>query len=151
MVGTVGYMAPEQAGGESRLTGAADWYSVGALVYQALTGRLPFTGPSLRVLMDKQTHSPRPPRALVPQVPRDLDELCVELLARDPRERPTGMAALRRVGAPVEERGASRPTTLPDNQFAGRSAELAKLEQAFTSITRGQAAAGLGALSPIPI
>ena len=143
VVGTVGYMAPEQAGGESRLTGAADWYSVGALVYQALTGRLPFTGPSLRVLMDKQTHSPRPPRALVPQVPRDLDELCVELLARDPRERPTGMAALRRVGAPVEERGASRPTTLPDNQFAGRGAELGKLEQAFTSITSGQAAAVL--------
>src|SRR5262249_16928831 len=52
VVGTAGYMAPEQAGGD--VGPAADWYSVGCIIYQALTGRLPFTGSATRILTDKQ-------------------------------------------------------------------------------------------------
>ena len=49
LAGTVGYMAPEQASGETKLTPAVDWYAVGVVMYQALTGRLPFTGSTLRI------------------------------------------------------------------------------------------------------
>jgi serine/threonine protein kinase len=136
MVGTAAYMAPEQAA--SRPVGPeADWYSVGVVIYQALTGRPPFLGPPLELLMNKQRFEPAPPRALVPDVPTDLDTLCVELLRTDPRARPPGRQVLLRLGvqdafdltAPASVTAATSLTQAPP--FLGRSRELQVLCDAF--------------------
>ncbi len=142
VVGTVAYMAPEQCRGEARLTPAADWYAVGTLLYEALTGRIPFDGRMMQVLLEKQQHAPAPPRAIVPTVPEDLDDLCVDLLKRAPEDRPSGSAILRRLGVDrlgVDRRGAdpSGRLTLSGTRatpFAGRDLELAQLERGLVPI-----------------
>ena len=144
VVGTVSYMAPEQCRGD-RPSPAADLYAVGVMLYEALTGRVPFEGPTLRVLVEKQEYDPAPPRALVPSVPKDLDALCVDLLARDPRTRPTGDVVLRRLGADVPaQRGPRTTVTLSRSQnvpFHGRQAELARLHARLEAIDLPEAGA----------
>ena len=89
VAGTVAYMSPEQAAA-APLTPASDWYAVGVMLYQALTGRLPFAGTPLEVLRAKQARDGPAPADLLPGVPEDLNELCRRLLRRDPGGRPGG-------------------------------------------------------------
>ncbi|MEO7731660.1 MAG: serine/threonine-protein kinase, partial [Kofleriaceae bacterium] len=98
IVGTVAYMAPEQCAGDVQLTAAADWYALGVVLFQALTGRLPFEGVPTRVLFEKQTEAAPRPSQLAEHIPRDLDDLCAELLERDALDRPSGSQLLRRLG-----------------------------------------------------
>lgn len=140
VVGTAAYMAPEQAA--ARRTGpAADWHSVGVLLYEALTGRLPFTGSSIEILMDKQRHDPPPPRTHVPDVPPDLDALCVELLRFDPAARPGGREVLKRLGADSGAIGASASTSHGSGTqpFVGRDGELELMRKAWHQVrSRGE-------------
>ena len=106
VVGTVAYMAPEQATGE--FTRASDWYSVGVILYQALTGALPFSGSMFKVVLEKQEKLPPPPDEVVPGLPRDLSELCVALLAPNAKQRPVGRDVLRRLGGYVPSPRPSR-------------------------------------------
>jgi hypothetical protein len=131
VVGTAAYMAPEQAAG--RPAGPeADWYSVGVLLYQALTGRLPFTGSSLEIMMAKQEHEPPPPHTLISGLPTDLDALCADLLRFEPAERPTGRELIDRLGiagtAAVTATGSFGSST---RVFVGRQRELETLQAAF--------------------
>ncbi len=137
VVGTTAYMAPEQAA--SRPLGPeADWYAVGVLLYEALTGRLPFSGPPLHVLMEKQQSEPPPPSAIVDGLPADLGELCVALLRRDPRDRPTGRQVLERLHAePAPDITASSGPP----PFVGRDAEIAQLWSAFDQTAPGNSVA----------
>jgi eukaryotic-like serine/threonine-protein kinase len=86
--GTPEYLAPEQAKGEA-LTGQADQYALGCVIYEMLTGTLPFEGTSPDVVI-KHLHAPPPPpssrRGDLP-LPKELDALVLRMLAKSPRER----------------------------------------------------------------
>ncbi len=95
VLGTPGYMAPEQAAGRSReATPASDTYSLGALLYHLLTARAPFTGETPgAVLRQGEENEPVSPRLLNPSVPRDLETIALKALAKDPPSRyPTARA-----------------------------------------------------------
>lgn len=139
LVGTVAYMAPEQAATQP-VGPAADFYSVGVVLYEALTSTLPFTGHPSLVLHRKQSELPVPPRDLVPEVPADLDEMCMALLALDPAARPQADELLARLGhrdsVPPKRRHtvepkAHQPLTASAGAFIGRSHELETLWQAY--------------------
>src|SRR5579872_4950886 len=96
--GTVSYMSPEQCAARP-LTTASDWYSIGLMLYEALTGRLPFRGSSLRIVHDKQTLAPPAPSDLVQGIPEDLNAVCRDLLQIEPGRRPSGNGILSRLGS----------------------------------------------------
>jgi serine/threonine protein kinase len=142
ILGTASYMAPEQAAGRP-LSPAVDWYSVGAMLYEILTGRLPFVGRPLDILRDKQQFEPPAPCELVPGLPDDLNALCVDLLRRDPAARPTGREVLRRLGDGTGEPDlrVPAPPLHPLAPFIGRARQLECLEAAFADVCRGQTVA----------
>ena len=137
--GTMAFMAPEQLTGVA-IGPAADWYAVGVTLYQALTGRRPFVGSSQEIAELKVRHDPAPPGALAEGIPIDLDQLCLELLARDPRQRPMGPEILDRLGA---EPSGDRTERRPQAPFVGRGDELAALRAAYARAQAGDAVAVL--------
>jgi hypothetical protein len=144
IVGTVAYMAPEQCAGDVQLTAAADWYGLGVVLFQALTGRLPFEGVPTRVLYEKQTEAAPRPSRVVQHVPRDLDDLCAELLERDPADRPTGVQLLVRLGVADTDRMATPLVSISrEGGFAGRTEELAMLEAALAPLALKRASVAL--------
>jgi len=89
IVGTPCYMPPEQAGGRGEdLSATADVYSLGAILYELLTGRPPFRAASpLDTLLQVISDDPIPPMRLQPAIPRDLNTICLKCLAKEPRGR----------------------------------------------------------------
>jgi hypothetical protein len=141
LLGTVAYMAPEQAACLP-VSPASDWYAFGSMLYEALTGQPPFRGTPFEVLRAKQDLDPPDPARLVQGIPDDLRALCGDLLRRDPRQRPSGDGILRRLGAasaegiPAPATGRTASTEVP---LIGRARHLAALEAAFNACRQGRA------------
>ena len=139
MVGTARYMAPEQGIGEPP-TPAADWYSVGVMLFESLVGSAPFNGTIFEVIQAKNALDAPSPRELVAGVPPELDALCRDLLARSPLDRPTGVDILRRLGVSRSTlRAAPYAAEARETiHLVGRREQVAALDEAFAAVRGGR-------------
>jgi hypothetical protein len=147
VVGTPIYMAPEQAAGEDRGLGpAADWYAVGVMLYECLSGLLPFRGKVSELMAIKRVRDAPDIAGVVYGVPDELQQLCMQLLDRDPTRRPSDEAMLAAFGEPL---ASARIRQAP---YVGRNRELGRLHaalhdvrtQARAVVVRISGASGLG-------
>jgi eukaryotic-like serine/threonine-protein kinase len=142
VVGTPGFMSPEQALGRA-LSPATDWYGVGAMLYVAMTGRMPWSGTPLQILLSQQQRDPTPPSEFVTGVPPDLESLCLDLLRREPEARPSAAEVLARLGGPDTMGMSLPPPTTRRTPFVGRRAHLDTLREAYALTEGGRAAVAL--------
>ena len=139
LLGTAAYMSPEQAASDT-VSQATDWYALGSLLYEALTGQTPFTGKPLRVLQAKQNEDPVFPSASWPDVPSDLEQLCMRLLNRDPSQRATEsevLCVLEQEGLAIDSQRVSLDEA---SHLIGRDQHLATLREAYANVKDGRAA-----------
>jgi serine/threonine protein kinase len=108
IIGTPGYMSPEQVEGDPRKIGpGTDIYSLGVILFQMLTGRLPFQGPLTSVLRQIGSDPPPRPSGLNEELPKDspLEEICLKMMAKTPEGRYASMSdvvvALEALDAPL--------------------------------------------------
>jgi serine/threonine protein kinase len=88
VMGTPAYMSPEQAAGTSRRVDArSDIYNLGVVLYEILTGELPFNGNRRLLLLQVLEDDPRAPRAVRPAIPRDLEVICLKAMNKAPSRR----------------------------------------------------------------
>ena len=127
LLGTPAYMAPEQALGEYAGP-PADYYAVGVMLFECLTGRLPHSGPILQLIV-KKTEGTDVSAELV-DAPPHLRQMCASLMMREPDKRLTGPQVL----VQLEH----QPSTIEDRThssvFVGRRAELETLNSAFARV-----------------
>jgi hypothetical protein len=155
MVGTVAYMPPEQAlGGE--VTAKADLYSLGAMLYELVTGRPPFVGDdSVAIITQHLNTPPVSPTWHHPQCPKGVEALILRLLEKDASKRPASAKEVREIleaiktalsssaGPPAT--GGAPSASAPDlvtsplyrRTFVGREAELRQLKAAFEAAVSG--------------
>ena len=97
VLGTPAYMSPEQINGDTKLIGpCCDIYSLGVILYELLTGRLPFEGPITAVFAQVLTREPAPPSTHRPGLDPRLEAICLKAMAKRPQDRHASMAELGR-------------------------------------------------------
>jgi serine/threonine protein kinase/tetratricopeptide (TPR) repeat protein len=89
--GTPNYMAPEQAAGKAhRIDGRTDIYALGVVLYRMLCGRIPFSSPDVyELLRQVREDDPQPPRQLVPELPLEMERICLKAMSKRPSDRYT--------------------------------------------------------------
>ncbi len=132
--GTPTYIAPEQVASKPA-SPASDWYAFGVMLFEAMTDRPPFEGTSHMVLTRKQQEDAPRPSSIRRDVPEDLEELCIQLLQRDPEARP-GWQQIMQVLGPVNDQ---LDSLIPQDEvpFVGRVEELEVLQKAFEATDEG--------------
>src|SRR4029078_9253330 len=159
IIGTVGYMSPEQARGEA-VAPEADIFAFGVMLYELTTGRHPFMAASqLGTLHALMWETPEPPSLVNPEVPRALDQLILEALQKDSRLRPGAGEVLYRLGlahdasiaTALSAVSVAQRTTRSSRAVVGRDLEMDALLHEFERAERGKgrvvllsAEAGLG-------
>jgi serine/threonine protein kinase len=147
IMGTPSYMAPEQAGGAGKHVGPpADVYALGAILYECLTGRPPFQGPTpLDTVMQVVADDPLPPSRLQPKLARDLETICLKCLQKEPARRYGSALALeddlRRflAGEPIR----ARPVGQRAGKWMRRNKALTAFLAAAVLLLVGALSAGL--------
>ena len=149
LIGTPTYMSPEQCRGEE-LSPSSDIYSLGIILYEMLTGKVPFTSETtpLAILHKHLTEPPPAPRSLRPDLPVDVEQIVIKALAKDPRDRYPSAGDLARVlkkaldgeaaavldaaAAPGSVPGPSRPTELIETPSPDRAERPTEMVEAVT-------------------
>lgn len=134
LAGTPYYMSPEQVM-QLRISKSSDWYSVGVMLYEALTGVVPFTGSLYQVLSDKCNRDVKLPEG--EWGPELAIQLCLRLLSRDPQSRPGGEEIATVIANWGRISGAAIPATPSTSIFVGREEELTILRTAFGEVSAG--------------
>jgi hypothetical protein len=122
ILGTPGYMAPEQARGDREVGPEADVFSLGCVLFECLTGRAPFSGERVMAVLAKILVEEAPRVAeLRPEVPPELDALVARMLTKAPRDRPEDARALvtELAKIPLQRSGAAALSTIPPAITAG--------------------------------
>lgn len=156
IIGTPSYMAPEQASGKTQQVSAAtDIYSLGAILYEMLTGRPPFRGQTqLETLEHVRDREPIPPTQLQPSVPSDIESICLTCLQKNPTERYQTAEALADdvraflTGRPFHARPFSRWRSV--TKWAGRHRSILSLVSIAAMCIVGLVIGGFG-WSPMAI
>lgn len=118
-VGTPGYMAPEQAQGDSEVGAAADVFALGCVLYECLTGRRAFSGGTLLEILAKILAEQLPPVSTYnDRVPPDLDRLVAQLLLKSPAERPNDGATVAHLLTRLGELDDTSPESMPRSSTA---------------------------------
>ena len=140
VLGTLRYMAPEQARGEA-VERAADVFALGLVLYELATGRHPFgADTSLGIVGAIASDAALPPSRLNTEIPAALDAVLLQMLDKDPRRRPTAAdmdALLAHMSAAVPVTRAGRDPRAVPRTSVGRERELAALHAAFDSAAAG--------------
>jgi predicted ATPase len=143
ILGTVFYLAPEMVQGES-LDHRADLYALGVMLYELTTGTLPFQADDPVAVISQHLHAPVvPPRARNPEIPAGLDTLIMQLLSKQPRDRPTSAAEVRQAMDNLDQ---AVPDPCPDpspleqlvrGRLVGREQEFAEARTLWKQAANG--------------
>jgi tetratricopeptide (TPR) repeat protein len=146
LLGTIGYMAPEQARGEI-VTQEADVFALGVMLYELVTGKHPFMAASqIGTLNALMWENPEPPTFINPELPRAIDQLIIEMLQKDARLRPGASEVMYRLNLAHDSTIAvalsavtvSQPRRAATREVVGRDQELDALQHEFERAQRGK-------------
>jgi|UniRef100_UPI0037835601 serine/threonine protein kinase/WD40 repeat protein len=148
VIGTPQYMSPEQASATgSEVTTAMDIYSIGAVLYEIITGRPPFRADSIHeMLRQVAEREPVPPRHIVPEIDRDLQTICLKCLEKNPRKRYASANAL---ADDLENWLQFMPISARPATKAGRVAKWARRRPGVAALTSGLTVMGIIALTSL--
>jgi tRNA A-37 threonylcarbamoyl transferase component Bud32 len=141
VVGTFAYMAPEQAEGQAhRVDRRSDVFGLGAILYEVLTGRPPYSGEG--IVEQARTCRPASPRALAPGVPAALEAVCLKALARRPEDR---YLSAQELGEEVKRWLSGEPVQAHREPWAARAGRWLRKHRVLSAAVAAGRAAGRGA------